>query len=84
MPVHPLAEACLTILCDQTRLVILPNEIVQVVVCFEDDIAAASAVAAARSAFRTILLALKSDAALAAVSRPCKDLDFVNEHRRMR
>ena len=46
----------------------------------EDDAAAAPAVAAARAALGTILLALEGDAAFAAVARPRVDFDFVNEH----
>ena len=47
---------------------------------FKDHVAAAPAVAAAWPALGTILLALKGDAAFAAVAGPRVDLDFVNEH----
>src|ERR1041385_7350861 len=48
--VHAPAPAALAVLREQLWLVILRDEFVEVVVRFEDDIAAASAVAAARAA----------------------------------
>ena len=80
MAVHAIAHAESAILRDEARLVILGDEVVQVVVGFEDDVAAAPAVAAAGPALGTILLALEGDAAFAAVAGPRVDLDFVNEH----
>ena len=68
--IHALAHAELSVLGDQPGLIILGDQVVQVVVGFQDDIAAATAVAPARTAFRAVLLALKCDASLAAMARP--------------
>ena len=42
MAIHPFPHTHLPVLCHQARLVILSDEIVQVVVSFEDDISAAA------------------------------------------
>ena len=84
MAVHAIAHAESAVLRDEARLIILGDEIVQVVVGFEDHVAAAPAVAAAGSALRTILLALEGDAPFAAVAGPRVDLDLVNEHKKRR
>ena len=80
MAVHAFAQAELAVLRDEARLVVLGDEVVQVVVGFEDDVAAAPAVAAAGPALGPILLALEGDAPFAAVAGPRVDFDFVNEH----
>jgi len=77
--VHALAKARFAGLGDEARLIILGDEVVEIVVGFEDDVAAASAVAAAGSALRTILFALESDAPLAAVACPSRSRQTTNE-----
>ena len=84
MAIHALPESELAVLGDEARLIVLANKIVQVVVAFEDDVPAAPAVAAAGAALGTILLALESDAPLAAVAGPGVNPDFVNEHKKRR
>src|SRR5207244_5160678 len=79
MAVHAFAQTGLAVLGDEPRLVILRDEIVQVMIRFQDHVTATSAIAATGSAFWTILLALEGDAAFAAVSSPGVDPDFVNE-----
>ena len=76
----PLPRPFSPFLRDQPRLVILGDEIVQVVVGLQNHVAAATAVAAVGAALGTILLALESHAAFAAVARARVDFDFVNEH----
>jgi len=80
--IHALAEAELTFLGDQARLIILGDEIIQVVVGQEDDVAASAAVAAAGAAFGPKLLALEGDAASPAVAGAGVNFDFVNEHKK--
>ena len=82
--VHAIAHAESAVLSDEARLVILRDEIIQVVIGFEDNVAAAPAVAAARSALGPILLALEGDAPFAAMASPRVNLDLVNEHKKRR
>jgi hypothetical protein len=70
----------LTAWCNEARLIILRDEIVQVVVGLKDDAAAAPAVAAARPALGHEGFAMKRDAAFAAVPRFRVNFYFVNEH----
>jgi hypothetical protein len=70
MPIHPFAQASLAILRNKARLVVLRDEVVQVVVCFQNDVAASTAIASAWPTLRPILLTLKCHAAFAAVARP--------------
>src|SRR5690242_18490465 len=84
MTVHALAHDGFAILCDQARLVVLGDKIVQVVIGLQNDAAAASAVAAAGAALGDVSFAMKCDAALAAVPGARVNLDFVNEHGSMR
>src|SRR5579884_446986 len=80
MPVHPFAHARLACLGDEPRRVILRDEIVQVVVGLQNDIAAASAVAAAGPALGDEGFAMERDAALAAMTCTGKYFDLVYEH----
>ncbi len=80
----PLPIPLFAVLRDELRLIILGDEVVQVVVGFEDDIAAAPAVAAAGAALGAILLALERHAAFAAVAGSRVNFDFVNEHGNVR
>src|SRR5580698_2119319 len=80
MPVHALAHAVLAFLRDEARNVILLQEIVQVMIGLQDDAAAATAIAAARSALGHKRLAMKSHAAFAAMARLRVNFYFVNEH----
>src|SRR5438552_18353776 len=80
MAIHSLAEASLAILCNQARLIILRDQIVQVMIGFEDPLAATAAITTAGSTFGTILLSLKGDAPFTPVSCAGVDLYFINEH----
>src|SRR5262249_17383064 len=60
--------------------IILRDEIVEIVVGLENDVASAPAVAAAGAALGSVLLALERDAAFSAVPRPRVNFYFVNEH----
>jgi len=80
MTVHAFSEAGFAILREQARLIILSDEIVQVVIGFEDHVATAPAVATAGPAFGPVFLTLKRDAAFAAVTGAGIHFDFVNKH----
>ena len=80
--VHAFAHPGMTILGNQARLVILCDEIVQVVIGFENHVPAAAAVAAARAALGTILLALEGDTAFAAMTGPGVNSNLVNKHKK--
>jgi len=49
--IHAFAQAGFPLFGEETRLVILRDEIVEVVICLKNDIAAAAAIAAAGTAF---------------------------------
>jgi hypothetical protein len=78
--VHTLAETWFTALSEQTRLEVLGDEVVEIVIGLEDDIAAAPAIAAARAALGAIRFTQKRHAPFAAMAGAGEDLDFVNEH----
>ena len=78
--IHAFAETGVAVLGDEARLIILGDQVVQVVIRLEDDIAAAPAVAAAWPAFGPILLALERDASLPAVPGASVNLYFIDEH----
>jgi hypothetical protein len=78
--IHSLAQTAFAILRDQPRLVILPDEVIQVMISFEDYLPASTSISATRAAFWAILLALKSDAPFAAVTGTGIYLYLVNEH----
>ena len=78
--VHSLAEPELAILRNESRLIVLRDQIVQVMVRFENDFASATAVTAIWSAFGTILLAAECDTTFSAVPTARVNFYFVNEH----
>src|SRR5712691_8007674 len=78
--IHAIAHAKLAVLGEQAGLIILGYEIIQIVVGFQNDAAAASAVPTAGTALGTILLALKGDTTFPAVTRPRVNFNFVYEH----
>jgi hypothetical protein len=80
MAVHAITHAESAVRRDEARLIVLGDEVVQVMVGYENDAAAATAVAAARPSLGAILLALEGDTAFAAVAGLRVDSDFVNEH----
>ena len=80
MAIHAFAHAALALRRDEAGLIILRDEIVQVVVSLENDIATPPAIAAARPALGDVGLAMKRHAALAAVAGARADLDFIDEH----
>jgi hypothetical protein len=65
---------------EKPRLVILRDEIVQVVVGLQYDVAPAAAIAARGAAFGAERFAQESDTALPAVTGAGKDFDFIDEH----
>ena len=67
---------------NEPLLIVLRDEIVEVVVRFEDDVSAATAVAAAGSAFGDKGLAMERDTAFAAVTGAGVDFYFIDEHHR--
>ncbi len=78
--VHALAKARFPDLGDEARDIILRDQVVEVVVSLQDHAAAAPAVAAAGPALGNVSLTMESNTALAAVSRPRVNFDFVDEH----
>jgi hypothetical protein len=64
---------------NQSRDVILVDEVIEVMVGFEDDAAAATAIAAAGAAFGTVSFMNKGYASGAAVAGLRVDFDFVNK-----
>ena len=78
--VHAFAQAGFADLCDEARLIILRDKVVEVVVGLQNHAAAAPAVAAAGAALGDVSLAMERDTAFAAVSRPRVNFDFVYEH----
>ena len=75
LPMPPLPSAAIS-----RGLVILSDEIVEIVVRLENHVAAATAVAAARTALGHVRFAMKRDRALAAVPGARVNLDLVDEH----
>src|SRR4051794_35921709 len=80
VPIHALPQSALSVLCNQPWLVVLGDQIVQIVVRFQYDIAPATTVSPAGPAFRPVFLPLKRYAAFPSVTRPCVNFDFVDEH----
>src|SRR5207249_7377475 len=78
--VHPFAQAVLAGLGEEPRLVELRDEIVQVVVGLQNDVAPAPAIAAGRAAFGAEGFTEESDTALPTVTGARKNFDFVDEH----
>ena len=80
MAVHPFAQAVLAFLREESRLVILRDEIVQIVVGLQNDVAPAPAIAAGGAAFGPGRFTEESDTALPTVTGTRKNFDFVDEH----
>jgi hypothetical protein len=80
MAVHAFAQPALAILGDQTRLIILSDQIIKIVIGFEDYIAAASPIAAAWPPLGPILLTLERDRSFAAVPRAGLHFDLIDKH----
>src|SRR6185369_9396849 len=70
----------LAFLGNQSGLIILVDQIVQIVARLENDIAAAAAIAAARAALWPVCFAMKGHSAFASVSRSRVNFDLVDEH----
>ena len=82
MAIHALAQAALAVRGEETRHVILLDEVVQVVVGLQNDAAAATAVAAAGAALGHERFAMERDAAFAAVAGFRVNFDFVYKQRK--
>ena len=80
--IHSFTEAGVTFLGVQSGLEVLGNEVIEVVIRLENDIATPPAVAATGSTFRAIGFAQKSDTTLAAMAGTSENLDLVDEHRK--
>jgi hypothetical protein len=80
MTVHAFALACFTILSQETRIVILMNQIVKVVIRPEDDVTAATAVPPLGPPFGDKRLAVKSHSPFSAMARSRIDFYLVDEH----
>jgi hypothetical protein len=80
MAVHAFAKTGFSLARNQSWLVVLRNEVVEVVVRQQNDAAASPAIAAVGAALGAKFLAPERHAAFAAVSRFREDFDFVNEH----
>src|SRR5205085_11681676 len=78
--VHPFTQTSFAVGRDEAWLKILGDEIIQVVVSFQDNVAAAAAVAATGPALGAIFLPLKGHATLAAVAGSGVNFYFVYEH----
>jgi hypothetical protein len=78
--VHAFAQAWLSVLRDQAGRVELGDEIVQIMVGLQNDIAASAAIAAAGAAFGTKRFAEKGHAAFAAMSRATENFNFIYKH----
>jgi hypothetical protein len=78
--VHSFTQAVLAIVREEPRLVKLRDEIVQVVVGLQNDIASAPAIAAGRAAFGPERFTEKCNTAFSAVAGARKNFDFVDEH----
>jgi hypothetical protein len=80
MAIHALAQPALAVLGEKARLIILRDEVVEIVVGFENDIASAAAIAAAGSALGPVFLALESDAPFPAVPGSGLNFDLIDKH----
>jgi hypothetical protein len=78
--IHPLSQTALAFFGYQARLVILSDEIIEIMIGFENDITATPAIPSAGTAFGPIFLTLKCDAAFAAMSRSRVNFYLVNKH----
>jgi hypothetical protein len=80
VPVHAFAQPRFALFGEETRLVILSDQIIEVVVGLQKDAPSATAIATARTAFGPKGLASEGDAAFPAVTGPSENFDLVNEH----
>jgi hypothetical protein len=80
MAIHPFSQTGFAFFGDQARLIILGDEVVQIMIGFEDDISAASAIAAAGAALGPIFFALERNATFAAMPGSGVNFYLVNEH----
>ena len=78
--VHSFAHAVLAVLRNEPGLVILCDEIVQVVVGLQNNVAATPTVPAGRTAFRSGCFTQESDTTLPAMTGARENFDFVDEH----
>src|SRR5262252_8725926 len=60
--IHAFAETLVTVFGKEFRLIILPDQIVEIMIGFENHVAAAATVAAVGTTFGTVLLAAKRHA----------------------
>jgi hypothetical protein len=82
MSIHSFAEAWFAVFREETRLIELVDEVVEVVVGLEDDIPSATAVTAAGSSLGTVRLPEEGDATFAAMPGAGVNLDLVDKHKK--
>jgi hypothetical protein len=80
--IHSFAQAGMAFFGEQSRLEMLSDEVIEVVIGLKNDIATASAIAATGSAFGAVGFSEKGDTTLAAVAGARKHFDLVDEHRK--
>ncbi len=80
MPIHALTHAGLSRLGDQSRLIELVDEVVEIVAGLEYNISPLAAVSTTGTTLGTIGFPMEGHAALTAVSGSGEDLDLVNKH----
>ena len=78
--IHAFAEAGFTSLGEEARLEMLGDEVIEIVIGLEDDIAAATAVATTGATLGAIGFAEKGHATFAAMAGARENLYLVNEH----
>jgi hypothetical protein len=82
MSIHSFAQALLAFLGDETWLVVLIDQVIEIVIGFENDVATTAAVAAAGPAFGPVGLTMKGHGAFPTVAGLRINLDLVDEHER--
>ena len=81
MAVHALSHPGFARFGDQTRIIILGDKVVEIMVGLKDDIAATTAIAAAGPAFRAKRFPQERHAAFPTMARAREDFNLIDEHR---
>ena len=80
LAIHALAHAALTTLCHQVRDEELLDQVVEIVVCLQDHIAASAAIATAGATFGNVSFAVKGDGTFSSMTGTGGNFDLINEH----
>jgi hypothetical protein len=81
--VHTFTAAALSRRGDESGLVELVDEIVEIVISLEDHVTTPAAIASAGPAFRPERFAMKRDSAFTAVTGLREHFDLIDEHQRL-